>query len=83
MPASTILAPSALPTKLLAPAAGLTIAARTCLLEGPAFDADGNLYFSDIIGNRMYRMAPEGILSIFREDSGARTTATPSMPTGG
>ena len=38
----------------------MTVAARTCLLEGPAFDADGNLYFSDIIGNRIYRMTPDG-----------------------
>jgi gluconolactonase len=58
------------PVDLLAPEARTTVAARTCLLEGPAFDVDGTLYFSDIIGNRMYRMAPGGSLSIFREDSG-------------
>jgi gluconolactonase len=58
------------PSGLLASEARTTVAARTCLLEGPAFDADGTLYFSDIIGNRMYRMTPDGALSIFREDSG-------------
>ena len=47
-----------------------TIAARTCLLEGPACDALGNLFFSDIIGNRIYRMIPDGTLSVFRADSG-------------
>jgi gluconolactonase len=47
-----------------------SIAVRTCLLEGPAFDAEGVLYFSDIIGNRIYRLSPEGALSVFREDSG-------------
>jgi gluconolactonase len=59
-----------LPAPLLAPGAATTIAARTCLLEGPAFDGNGNLFFSDIVGNRVYRMAPDGALSIFRGDSG-------------
>ena len=59
-----------LPSHLLAPHARTTVAARTCLLEGPAFDSDGTLYFSDIIGNRIYRMSPDGALSILREDSG-------------
>jgi gluconolactonase len=59
-----------LPVDLLAPAAITTVAARTCLLEGPAFDHDGNLFFSDIIGNQVYRMAADGTLSIFRADSG-------------
>ena len=56
MPAPLNLAHTPLPTSLLAPQATLTIAARTCLLEGPAFDGDGNLFFSDIIGNQIYRM---------------------------
>jgi gluconolactonase len=63
-------ATASLPVDLIATEARTTVAARTCLLEGPAFDADGTLYFSDIIGNRMYRMAPGGALSVFREDSG-------------
>jgi gluconolactonase len=58
------------PTGLLAPQGATTIAVRTCLLEGPAFDAEGVLYFSDIIGNRIYRLTPGGELSVFREDSG-------------
>ena len=58
------------PTELLAPQGATTIAVRTCLLEGPAFDAEGVLYFSDIIGNRIYRLTPDGTLSVFREDSG-------------
>jgi gluconolactonase len=58
------------PVDLLVPGARTTIATRTCLLEGPAFDAEGNLYFSDIIGNRIYRMTPDGSCSDFREDSG-------------
>jgi gluconolactonase len=58
------------PAGLLAPDAATSVAARTCLLEGPAFDGDGNLFFSDIFGNRIYRMAPGGALSVFRADSG-------------
>lgn len=48
----------------------IAAAARVTLLEGPAFDADGTLYFSDIAGNRLYKMAPGGAVSIFRADSG-------------
>ena len=70
MPAPLKLADAPLPTSLLAPQAALTITARTCLLEGPAFDGDGNLFFSDIIGNQIYRITPDGALSIFRSDSG-------------
>ena len=44
------------PVSLLAPQAAIMIAARTCLLEGPAFDSTGNLFFSDIIGNHIYRL---------------------------
>jgi gluconolactonase len=70
MPALLELTHTPLPTSLLAPQATLIIAARTCLLEGPAFDGNGNLFFSDIISNRVYRMTPDGTPSIFRADSG-------------
>jgi gluconolactonase len=70
MPLPSNLAQAPFPSRLLASHATLTIAARTCLLEGPALDADDNLFFSDIIGNRIYRMMPDGSLSIFRADSG-------------
>ncbi len=55
---------------LLDPHGAMGIAARTCLLEGPAFDAEDNLFFSDIFGNRIYRLTPGGVLSVFRDDSG-------------
>jgi gluconolactonase len=45
-------------------------AANICFLEGPAWHAGGDLYFSDISGNRILKMAPDGAVSIFREDSG-------------
>jgi gluconolactonase len=58
------------PEGLVAGDAPASVAARVTLLEGPAFDADGTLYFSDIGGNRIYRMTPAGAVSIFRADSG-------------
>src|SRR5688500_4040110 len=38
--------------------------------EGPAVDADGNLYFSDIENNRILKRAADGRRSVFREPSG-------------
>jgi gluconolactonase len=46
------------------------IAAVVCFLEGPAVDADGSVYFSDVAGNRIMKMDPKGQLSVFRADSG-------------
>src|SRR5437773_10060737 len=45
-------------------------AATVCFLEGPAVDAVGNVFFSDIAGNRIMKMDPKGQLSVFRADSG-------------
>jgi len=44
----------------------------TCLAftEGPACDADGNVYFSDIENNRILKLAVDGTRSVFREPSG-------------
>src|SRR6476620_658417 len=39
-------------------------------MEGPAFDADDNLFFSDVYGNRVYRMTPGGSVSAVRADGG-------------
>lgn len=38
--------------------------------EGPAADADGNLYFTDIPKNRIHRRDAKGTLSVFAEPSG-------------
>ena len=38
--------------------------------EGPAVDAEENVFFSDIINNRIMKLSNEGVLSIFRENSG-------------
>ncbi len=45
-------------------------AASVCFLEGPAWHASGDLYFSDITGNRILRMTPDGRFTVFRADSG-------------
>ncbi len=38
--------------------------------EGPACDAEGNVYFSDIPNNRIHRWSVDGQLTTFRENSG-------------
>jgi gluconolactonase len=59
-----------LPKGLVAPDTKARTAAGICFLEGPAWHASGDLYFSDIAGNRILKMAPDGAVSVFREDSG-------------
>jgi gluconolactonase len=39
-------------------------------LEGPAVDAEGTVFFSDITGNRILKMTADGKVSVFRADSG-------------
>ena len=39
--------------------------------EGPAADANGNVYFTDVQANRIYRSDTQGILSIFMTNSRA------------
>ena len=38
-------------------------------LEGPCWDGENTLYFSDIPNNRIYRYTLEGAFSVFRENS--------------
>lgn len=47
-----------------------TVAAWIAFTEGPAVDADGTVYFSDIINNRILKMHSTGAVSVFREPSG-------------
>jgi gluconolactonase len=58
------------PADLLAPDGKTTVSARVAFLEGPAVDADGNLFFSDIFNNRILKMDSKGVVSTFRADSG-------------
>jgi gluconolactonase len=59
-----------LPAGLVAPDTKAKTAATICFLEGPAWHASGDLYFSDITGNRILKLAPDGAVSVFRADSG-------------
>ena len=38
--------------------------------EGPAFDTDGNLYFTDIPESKIYKYTPDGKLSVYQENTG-------------
>ena len=59
-----------LPAGLVGPDTKAKVAANVCFLEGPAWHASGDLYFSDISGNRILKMAPDRSVSVFRADSG-------------
>jgi gluconolactonase len=59
-----------LPKGLVADDAGVEAAATVCFLEGPAVDAEGNVFFSDIAGNRILKMDGKGQVSVWRADSG-------------
>ena len=58
-----------LPLPAAAAEARLKTVVCLAFTEGPAVDADENLYFSDIINNRIMKLAADGTLSIFREPS--------------
>ena len=45
-------------------------AAVIAFTEGPAVDAEGNVFFSDIQNNRIMSRAADGALSVWRADSG-------------
>ncbi len=47
------------------------IATTVAFTEGPAADRDGNVYFTDIINQRIMKLSAQGVLSTFREKSNA------------
>src|SRR3954463_4002565 len=59
-----------LPEGLVARDTAAAPAAVVCFLEGPAVDAAGNVFFSDIAGNRILKMDAHGAVTTFRTDSG-------------
>jgi len=59
-----------LPEGLVPAQAEVSPAALVCFLEGPAVDAEGSVFFSDIAGNRILKRAPDGTVTVFRADSG-------------
>ena len=54
-----------LPTETARPEAKVTVAAGVCFLEGPAVDAEGNVFFSDIQGSRILKMDTSGTVTTF------------------
>jgi len=59
-----------LPAGVVGAAANVVPGAVVCFLEGPAVDADGSVYFSDIAGSRILKMDPAGQVTTWRADSG-------------
>lgn len=56
---------------LIAPGAKVErLADGFAFTEGPACDAQGNVYFTDIPNQRIHKWSCDGKLSVFREDSG-------------
>ncbi len=47
----------------------LEIATAVTLLEGPAADRDGNVYFTDLMTQRIMKFGADGVLSVYREQS--------------
>jgi len=47
------------------------IAATVAFTEGPAVDPEGNVYFTDIINQRIMKLGRDGVLATYREKSNA------------
>jgi len=47
----------------------LATAGVLAFTEGPAVDAEGNVFFSDIMGNRILKLGRDGRCAVFREPS--------------
>ena len=59
-----------LPEGLVPAEPRISVGACVAFTEGPAVDADGSVYFSDIKNNRILRRTSDGEVSVFRADSG-------------
>src|SRR5688572_11789704 len=47
----------------------LEIATSVSMLEGPTVDREGNVFFTDILMQRIMRFSKDGVFSVFREKS--------------
>jgi gluconolactonase len=45
------------------------IATTVAFTEGPTVDAEGNVYFTDIINQRIMKLSTNGVLSTYRDNS--------------
>ena len=52
-------------------AAEVQIAAAVAFTEGPAVDRDGNVYFTDIMSQRIMKLGKDGVVSTYRDKSNA------------
>lgn len=55
---------------LFASGGELKIEGRVAFVEGPAWRADGNVFFTDIENNRIMRRDPSGKVHVYRQPSG-------------
>jgi gluconolactonase len=61
--------PIGLVTPLLAAGQQPEVATTVAFTEGPAVDREGNVYFTDIINQRILLLSASGVLSTYRENS--------------
>ncbi len=54
---------------LAASAQQAEIATAVAFTEGPTVDRDGNVYFTELVFQRIMKLTPQGVLSVFRERS--------------
>ena len=45
------------------------IATTVAFTEGPVADREGNVYFTELVFQRIFKLTPAGVLSVFRENS--------------
>ena len=45
------------------------IATTVAFTEGPVVDRDGNVYFTELVFQRIMKLTPKGVLTVFREQS--------------
>jgi gluconolactonase len=45
------------------------VATTVAFTEGPAVDREGNVYFTELVFQRIMKLTPKGVLSVFREGS--------------
>ena len=45
------------------------VATTLSFTEGPTVDRDGNVYFTELVWQRIMKLTPAGVLSVFREQS--------------
>jgi len=45
------------------------IATAVAFTEGPVVDRDGNVYFTELVFQRIMKLTPQGVLTVFRDES--------------